>query len=379
MKKRYSTSLIAAFLALMLFFTSFSIFGEKKDFSEKENRALQTLPALSVQAIDDGSFQEEYNDYLSDQFEFRDFWVKAKTTLMLSLGKKDINGIYVGKDGYLIEKYSADAFDAETIDYNIEVLADFLNAAAAQGIGTSLAFVPSKADAIPDKLPTFTIPYDSSFVPARMRTLLDAKVHFPDLRQTLISHKGEYIYYKTDHHWTSRGAYYAYAALMGTNLQTPLGQEQFAQKEVTTDFFGSDYDKLQRGNTADTIFCFDSGCKVDVLYSDGTRAASLFDEAALATKNKYDYFLGGNDAKIEINTSTKNGKTLLLIKDSYSNCLVPMLAEHYERIVMLDLRYMTDDVGEILESEKPDDLFVIFNTESFMKDDNMDLLEIEWD
>ena len=377
MKKAYSTTIIALFMALLLFFTSFSVFGKKKDFSEKENRALQTLPELSFYTIDDGSFQEEYNEYLSDQFEFRDFWVKAKTFLMRSLGKKDINGIYIGNDDYLIEKYTAADFDAETVDYNTEVLTAFLNSTAQSGVRTTVAFVPSKAVALPGKLPQNALPYDNTAVLKEVQNALSEPVSFVDFKEVLRAHEAEYTYYKTDHHWTSLGAYYAYAELMQTLSLTPQVLDTLQKQVVSSSFQGSDYDKLQLGTTADEIWRYTPDSKVDLLYSDGEHADSLYDAAALATKNQYDYFLGGNDAVIQIQTGTKNGKTLLLIKDSYSNSLVPFFAAHYERIVMLDLRYMTDDVSAILEEEQPNDLFVIFNTENFMQDGNMDLLDVE--
>jgi hypothetical protein len=379
MKNKFSVITVSVFLALLIFFTSFSVFGKKSDFSVSENRALQLMPELTLDSIGDGSFQSDYDNYLSDQFEFRDFWVYGKTKIMQSLGKKDINGVYLGKDGYLIEKYEESDFDNETVEYNIETLSTFLNDTADEGYYVTCAIVPSKGSVLTNRLPRFAEPYDTSRTVKKLKKACSNEVKFIDLTKTLKKHNDEYIYYKTDHHWTSLGAYYAYRELMKANFKDGILKASKMNSEVVSDkFLGSTFDKLQLKHKGDSITRYDTGVKVKVnFHGEAENADSLYLESALGEKSKYDYFLGGNYARVDIKTNAHTDENLLIIKDSFSNSLIPFLVKHYDKIVMLDLRYFNGDIPSILEDEDISDVFVVFNTEKFMKDENQSVLETE--
>ena len=376
MKKKYSISIICVFLAVIVFFTSFSVFGKKSDFSVDENRALMTMPDFELDSLLDGSFQKDYEEYLSDQFEWRSFFVTVKTNIMRTLGRQDLNGVYFGKDGYLIEKYTPSDFDSENVEYNEEMLACFLGYCTDRKIKTVCAFVPSKASVLKNELPKNVIPYDTSYVLEDMKYTYDAGARIIDLSITLSSQGGADYYYKTDHHWTSNGAYRAYQFLSEPLGYKPIPADALKSKVVSEDFYGSTYDKVHSNVSPDKIISYDDGEKVIVDYNgEENNSDSLYNPEMLGEKNKYDYFLGGNYARVDITTGVKNGKTLFLIKDSYANSMVPFLCRNYSKIVMLDLRYFSDDVYNVLEEVKPDSVLVLFNTEKFMIDQNMDLLE----
>lgn len=377
MKKVYSVPVIVLFILSLTVFTLLSVFLPKSDFSEAENRELQTLPEISLEAINSGDFQKEYNDYLSDQFVARDFWVKAKTNIMLALGKQDINGVYIGKDGYLLEKYSESDYDSETVEYNVAALTSFLNKYAAEGYNMKCAFVPSKGTVMTDKLPENAVPYDTSYVIGGVKDGVSDKVKLLDFTEALKAHQNEYIYFKTDHHWTQLGAYYAYTVLTANSSYASEYQPNLDNpKTVTEDFYGSTFDKIQMDIKPDSIAYYDTGVKTHLDFNgEAKNSDSLYFPSALETKNKYEYFLGGNYARCDITTDVKNGKTLLLLKDSYSNALVPFLACNYEKIIMLDLRFYKDDINELISSEKPQDIFVINNTEKFMVNENMTVID----
>ena len=377
MKKKFSISIICTFLAVIVFFTSFSVFGEKRDFSVDENRALMTMPSVDIDSLLDGSFQQDYTEYLSDQFEWRSFFVNVKTGIMRILGRQDLNGVYFGRDGYLIEKYTPSDFDIDNVEYNEQMLAYFLGYCTDNNINTVCAFVPSKASVLKNALPKNAIPYDTSYVLEDMKYTYDAGARIIDLSIPLSSRGvADYYYYKTDHHWTSSGAYKAYQF-----LSEPLGYECAAAdtlkaKVVSEDFYGSTYDKVHSKVAPDTITSYDVGETVAVDYNgEEENSDSLYCPEMLEEKNKYDYFLGGNYARVDITTDVKNGKTLFLLKDSYANSMVPFLCSNYSKIVMVDLRYFADDVYEVIDEVKPDNVLVLFNTEKFMIDQNMDLLE----
>ena len=376
--KRKALIMVISFLAILLFFTSLSLFLPKKDFSEAENRELQTLPELSFETISDGTFQEKYNTYLSDQFEFRDFWVAAKTKLLLALGKKDINGIYFSSGGYLIEKYTEADFDPELIDSNIKNLAGFADRTAELDINTVSAFIPSKSEVLTDKLPKFASAYDTSFVFSSFEEAVNDSVKTLDLSKILKLHCDDYIYFKTDHHWTALGAYYAYREIVKEFGIESIDLEKFASNDVTTSFLGSDYDKVRTGSSPDTITVYDTSASVTVDYfgeADGSDTLYQFD--ALKTKNKYDCFLGGNYARVDINTDSENEGTLLILKDSYTNSIVPFLANHFSKIILIDLRFYNDDLDDLIaEDYTINDVLILLNTEKFMNDQNMFKLEL---
>ena len=378
MKKNLSISIICTFLAVLIFFTSFSIFGKKSDFSVDENRALMTLPSISLGDVLDGSFQKDYEEFLSDQFEWRSFFVTVKTDIMCTLGRKDLNGVYFGKDGYLIEKYLPTDFNSDDVEYNEEMLAGFLGYCTDKGLNTVCAFVPSKASVLKKELPSNAIPYNDEYVIHDMKYTWDAGARIVDLSVTLSSDSGDYNYYKTDHHWTSLGAYDAYQFLSEPLGYTAVDINALNKKEVSNDFYGSTFDKVQVKAEPDTITAFDTGVKVNVDFNgEADNATTLYSEEMLGEKSKYDYFLGGNYARVYITTDSTSGKTLFMLKDSYANSMVPFLCCNYSKIVMLDLRYFDEDVYETLDKTQPDSVLVLYNTEKFMNDQNLDKLEID--
>jgi hypothetical protein len=203
-----------------------------------------------------------------------------------------------------------------------------------------------------------------------------------DLTGALSEHSDEYIYYRTDHHWTTLGAYYAYCAYKEMRGEQPFSQEQYTVREVAQDFYGTTYDKIQKCKTADTISKWElngEDAAVQVSFDDGEMEwDSCYDESYLSEKDKYSYFFGGNTAKIRIATGADNGKCLLLLKDSYSNSFVEFLLPDYEYIYMIDLRYTQEDIYTMMEeidAEHPiSDVLVMYNTEKFMQDTNLDAL-----
>jgi hypothetical protein len=380
------------FLAVIALFTIVSLVKPQSDFSEAENRALQERPDFDADLFLQGDYQEEYEDYLSDQMAGRELFVKVKTQLDLWTGKKDINGVYLGKDGYLIEKYAMADFDEEQVDDNVWYLSEYLKDMQDRYTKAHVQcmFVPSKDTALEALLPEYAVAFDSSFVSEEVRDALaddadpdeESGDNILDLTGELSGHSDEYIYYRTDHHWTTLGAYYAYCAYKEMRGEQATPQEQYTVCEVAQDFYGTTYDKIQKCETADTISKWElngEDAAVQVSFDDGEMEwESCYDESFLSEKDKYSYFFGGNTAKIRIATGADNGKCLLLLKDSYSNSFVEFLLPDYEYIYMIDLRYTQEDIYTLMEeidAEHPiSDVLVMYNTEKFMQDTNLDAL-----
>lgn len=393
-KHRISIADLFCTFVFLLFLFGIAIlllFVPKSDFSAQEKRALQELPWPDLEEIQSGDFQQDYENYLSDHFVGRSEFVQLKTRMEITLGKREINDVYLGKDDYLLEKYLPEDFDADWVLGNIWCLSDFLNFMLCDygEEHVRCMFVPSKANVLTDKLPDYTEIYDTSYVVEDLRKDLSENLDMPvnldpviiDLTETLREHQKESIYYRTDHHWTTKGAYYAYAVYQA-GLGLPVKScEDFVWKQVCDDFYGTTFDKVQIAGQADRISVIEPATAPELLYNDGEKTwqkNSYYEPEALSGKDQYTYFLGGNTAEVRISTGTKNGKVLLLLKDSYSNSFVEYLAEDYERIYMIDLRYSRKDVftilDEIYEEDEITDILVMYNTEKFMNDNNLDLL-----
>ena len=379
--RKAKISVIVLFVGTLAFSFFLSVLFPQKEFSATENRPLEQRPELCVEDILSGDFQETYENYLNDQFPGRDRWVNLAVGTDRLLGQKDVNKIYLGKDGYLLEKYSDGDFDERQSEDNIGILGEFLNRMTEQygKEHVDCFFVPGKAAALSKKLPKFVEPYDEQEIISAVLDELEEPEVLTDLTDIMQKHENEYIYYRTDHHWTTLGAYYAYEAWCEKKKEVPVSLSSYQREVVSNSFYGTSYNKSHQRVKKDTIELFhgpveSGGIHVD--WDDGEEEAdSWYWKDALRTHDQYQVFFNGNTAKITVDTGNKNGKTLLLLKDSYSNCFVPFLAEHYNRIIMIDLRYCSDCIDDIME-EYPDisDVMVMYNVEKFQQDDHMELL-----
>ena len=379
MKKAKITILIL-FVGTLAAFFLISVVKPQKDFSDIENRALEQRPEIDLGDILSGDYQETYENYLNDQFVARDRWVDLAVDYEKLLGKKDVNGIYLGKDGYLLEKYSDGDFQKQQVEDNIGILSEFINRMS-DTYGkkhVDCIMVPGKAAALPQKLPAYAKGFDEQEIIGEIADNLEYPEELLDLTDTMHAHEGEYIYYRTDHHWTTLGAYYAYEAWCEKKNQEPLSLSDFEKEEVADDFYGTSFNKSHQYVKPDVIELFHGKAEktVRVDWNDGEhKADSWYKRSDLKGNDKYRVFFDGNTSKITVKTGAKNKKTLLLLKDSYANCFVPFLAEHYSKIIMIDLRYNPDLIDDIIKDcGDITDVMVLYNVEKFLQDEHIDLL-----
>lgn len=378
MKKR-ERAIVIVFIAILFTCSGITLFLPDKAYSVEENRELAQVPKLTKKKILKGSYQKQYETYLSDQFFLRDKWVTLYANMQVLLGKREINGVYIGKEGYLLEKMEEKEFDADQVQENVETLASFLNdAAAAYGPEhVSCMMIPSKTRVMWDKLPAFVeAPGEDGVLESLRQKLTDTAILW-DMFELLQRHRGEYIYYRSDHHWTTLGAYYAYAAWAGRASDTGHNSREmdigrYRRESIFTDFYGTTYNKVHIKVPEDTVELFhgpgEEGVRLE-MDDDGRIYDSMyFSEEAAEGFDRYRVFFSKNTFKIKVDTRTGTGKTLLLIKDSFANCFVPFLTEDYDRILMIDYRYGKTPVGKIMsENEDITDVLVLFNTEKFME------------
>ena len=349
------------------------------EFSERENRFLAAKPKFTFAKVADGSFMKDYESYITDQIPGRDGFTAVKTLAETGRGSLDENGVYFGKEGYLIGKYDASLFENEKAEGNIKALGAFSREYSEKfgGDHFSVVMVPSSSEILKDKLPTLAVPYDQREFIKNAETAVGSE-YFIDVSSALNAHKDEYIYYRTDHHYTTLGAYYVYEAWRKHLDASAVKLTDFTDEEVP-DFYGT-YDSkvntaLAGGVTADTINIYHNKLtdsakmtwdgKEDKVYT------GIYDETKLSVKDKYSVFFGGNHGITDIDTgSGKEGK-LLIIKDSYAHSLAPFALSDYGRIIMVDLRYFNKSLKKYIEENGISDILVLYSTADFAEDANM--------
>lgn len=366
MKKIYA-KIITIFICLfILLFSIGLIFVPKKEFSENENRYLESFPKFSFKKLFDGRFIESFEDYITDHFPVRDGFISIKTFSEKLLGKDDINNVYFAKDDYLIQMYKKPVNN----DKIIKVLRDFQE--ELNYVNMNLMLVPTSVtinkDLLPNNAPSYneldTINYIYDNVNFDKITLYD----------TFMEHKKDYqLYYRLDHHWTTYAAYYAYVEYAKHNNIDYYSLNSFDIKEVTKDFNGTLYSKTNDyTRKSDSIHTFDlSNSSYTIYYSDINKTTDTFyEESYLGKKDKYAMFLNNNHALIEItNNNLKNSKELVIIKDSYANSLIPFLANHYEKVYVIDPRYYKKNISDFVKSNSNiKDILFVYNVNGLDED-----------
>ena len=373
-KKRLFFLRGAALLALALVLALDIAFLFKRDraFSPLENQNLQQRPALSLSELTSGRYETRFDSFLADQFPFRDQWITLKSTLDRLAGRTRSNGVYLGRDGWLIQDFTppSEADYAATRD----ALLGFIGRHG--DVTARVMIAPTALTVYADRLPALATAGDEGGYLDRLAADLGGAAQFIDLRPAFMAAKETtQLYYRTDHHWTSDGAYLAYLEL---SRAAGLSGEaaRFERRLLSSDFRGtlSAASGFRMGEADDLCAWLPAqdGVQYTVTYvSEGERSASLFRAEHLDTRDQYAVFLDGNHAQIRIETTAQGGRALLVLKDSYANCFIPLLVQDYRKIVVVDPRYYTGDLDVLAEAEGVNELLVLYNAETFASDTSL--------
>ncbi len=360
---------VALLVLLLLALTAADLVKPDRLFSDTENRILAQKPESSLENILSGGYEEDYESYATDQFVSRDRWVAMKTRMDILLQKKLIKGVYLGQDGYLIEQHLPGNYDQEKVSKRLDQLLGLTE----QYPGTMVMLVPTADNILVDKLPPHAVSFDQRELLARVREKIGEE-HVLDLFPILEKHREEQIYYRTDHHWTTLGAYYGYQQWTRAMDYPPRNFDPQDLVTVSDSFLGTLHSRLNLPMEADEIQIFPRtvSSRVKVVYDFSREAVGYYEPSYLETKNQYGYFLDDNHGFVEIDTAyVAQDRELFLIKDSYANSLIPILAPHYEKIYVLDLRYYNGSLFSLMEQyvtgEKVD-VLVVYNCIHFLED-----------
>lgn len=372
MTKKTSRLTVLIFCLLIFGFALATLLHAPREFSETENRALGQRPAFRWADALNGSFESAYETFLTDQFVLRDRWIALKTSVERLALKRESKDVYFASDGYLIEKHTG-VFETELARQNAKALAQFAAPASetlAKG-GLSIIIVPNAVAILKDKLPPFAPPSNEHAYLIQLAKLLPEGVWF-DAEAVLREHADEALYYRTDHHWKPLAAFYVFQRWMEEQGRACPELDSYEVSAVSNGFQGTIQSKLGIRTAGDTIELFQ--LREPVAYTvqcDGRPAESLYDMAALKTKDQYAFYLGGNHGFVHIETEANGDGKILIIKDSYANCLIPFLISAYREIDVIDLRYTRQRVGELICAGGYTNVLVLYNAAGFAADTSL--------
>ena len=365
MNKKYCIFLTILFSLFIGGILVGSLLAPDQEFSELENRYLQTPPKLSLENLESGKFMEDAEDYVNDHVIGRDFWVALKAWSERLSGKQENNGVYFGKEDTLLNRLDEPDYDTlMTSAGYVNDLVYNLNVPVYFGI------IPSSTEIWSDRLPAGAPTADEKTI---IDDLYDTVQTFTiDMYSALEEHKDEEIYYRTDHHWTTLGAYYAYQQLCDALGMTPFDRDAHTARSIQ-DFYGTHYSKARTWNAQpDTLTWYDMDNPLTIYQvtapgqPETGETTTLYAEDKLDTYDKYAMFLHGNNGLSHIEGDGEG--RILVLKDSYANCFVPYLTANFAQIDIVDFRNYNYGLDALDADNHYDQVLVLYSFDSFKSD-----------
>lgn len=360
------------FILILFLFLIINIIVPNKEKSVQENRMLATKPKFRLSSLISGDYDEKFEAYMDDQFVGRDMWRKLKVTVDRICGSRLENGVYIGTNGQLLEQI--EVADENHLAANIKAIKSFSESQSK--IPVRMMLVPDAANVLNHSLPALAKPEDQTQMFSMVRKDLGDSVEWIDVSTELNKHKTEKIYYKTDHHWTTLGAFYAFqAAAPSLGIEGDLSGK-YVSHAVSNSFNGMLASKsgvnLGEKEQIDIYVPTEEDTDLIIDYVDeGKRSTSLYDSSKLKEKDQYTVFLGGNSSLLDIRTVSTSTKRLLLVKDSFANSFIPFLTPYYREIVVVDPRYYSGTINDLMDSYRISEVLFLYSGNTFFKDNNI--------
>lgn len=360
------------FLAFIGAFFILNLVLPDRQFSEQENRYLQMRPEFSFKSLFSGDYTSKFETYTTDQFTFRDEWITLKAASELALGKQENNDVHLCENGTLIEGFKRP--ENSVLDSNMSALNTLVGNTDAK---VYFALIPDKSDLYSSLLPK-NVPNDSE------KEVIDycygqSNATNVDIYSALSAHTDEYIFYRTDHHWTSLGAYYGLSALAESmGLPCPALDSYTDRHVVSEEFYGTTWSSSGFSwvdpDTMEIFVNAPESLKVTSYPQGSPVEGKLYDFSFLEKKDKYSMFMGGNCPMHVIETGNEDKPSLLILRDSYTDSLIPFLLDDFSEIHVLDLRYYHASLKPYIEQNDFDNVLVCYSVSNFCSDSNISLL-----
>ncbi len=359
----FLTAAFCGFLAIML---ALFLLLPKERFSETEKRYLEQFPDISWDSIVSGQFSQDLERYMADHMPGRTFFVGLNAYAQLLSGQQPAQEIYLTQSGALVE--APTAWSDAAVHRNMAAIQRFSQYVE----GTlSMMIVPSAGWLLEDSIAHPAAPYsDPAFIEKIYAMAPDGTKTIDLAALYLAQEDPQNLFYRTDHHWTSYGANLAYEAFCSASGLTSTARENFTV-ETHQDFRGSTYSRSGLWLTKGEPIQLWKGASLTVSNADvpGTQNSPFY-VSRLEESDKYTVFLDGNHSLVRLYNPAGTGK-LLVVRDSFANCLGSFLAENYEEVILVDLRYYKTPVSELLRQEEIEDALICYSLSNFMTDANL--------
>lgn len=366
--RKYRNLLLLLFLMTILLVPVIHLALPDRSFSAVENRTLKGKPEFSLASLSDGSFAKGVTGYLEDQFPLRDQMIRLKARMEKWLGRQENNDVYIRSGEYLIGKFSPNP--DELTREKAEVLNAFAKAHEDRSI--SIMLVPNKIEIIKDRLPVYAPAASQAQYLEDFYSQLSPKINAIDLIPRFTDLKNNYLYFRSDHHWTQEGAFRAQEEFFRSLDMAPRTEGEYDIRKVAQDFLGTLTSKSGiPPNSADELNLYVPRTPEDLvvnLTEEQKKLTSLYQMDLVEGQDKYLVYLGGNYPVVRITTTSTQDRRLLIIKDSYANPFVPFMTKDFNEITMVDLRYYTGDVNELAQEYLITDILVLYNINTFNDD-----------
>ena len=372
-QRKVQEKLVGIIFILTLFlFLIINVIVPDREKSVQENRMLATKPKFRLSSLISGDYDEKFEAYMDDQFVGRDMWRKLKVAVDRIGGSRLENGVYIGTNGQLLEQI--EVADENHLAANIKAIKSFSESQSK--IPVRMMLLTDAANVLNHSLPALAKPEDQTQMFSMVRKDLGDSVEWIDVSTELNKHKTEKIYYKTDHHWTTLGAFYAFqAAAPSLGIDGDLSGK-YVSYTVSDSFNGMLASKsgvnFGEKEQIDIYVPTEEDTDLIVDYVDeGKRSTSLYDSSKLKEKDQYTVFLGGNSSLLDIRTVSTSTKRLLLVKDSFANSFIPFLTPYYREIVVVDPRYYSGTINDLMDSYRISEVLFLYSGNTFFKDNNI--------
>lgn len=336
---KITKSIIAIVFAVSLILGMITfICGEKKTFSENENKNLATFPKLSFKSLESGDFTADLEEYMKDHFPARDSLMKLKTKAQLLAGYKKIGDVHIGNKRLF---QSVNLPDSTPFVSSCNKLFGNIS----PDIKTAVMLLPSASQVYKDELPAFTQSLDEKALIDDILSQIPGTAAL-NITDVFSQKKQENnLFYFTDHHWTTFGAFYGYEFLCDTLGISHQPIDKYEILSISDSFKGTLYSKVLDDSRYDTVvkfesekISFDSFMTRNVTKS--PEPFPFYSEEFLEMKDKYSYFGGGNFPLLILESKNcKNGNEIVVVKDSFANAMMPFLTENFEKVHIIDPRY----------------------------------------
>ena len=368
--KKYPTFFV--FSILVILFTVIDIINSPNEFSELENRKLSQMPILSLKSYIDTSFSSDYEKYINDQFFLRDNWIDLKSRIEYLLGKRENNDIIFGKENYLFKKFTT--FNDEMLKNNLNSIITFTNNYNKE---VDFFIIPNSYAIYDELTPRYLPLVDQLSLINSINSYLSLKsndhINTINVAEELLKNKDDYIYYKTDHHWTSYGAYLAYLKYMDY-LGLEIVDINNLEKITINNFLGTYYNRSKYFKADSDFITYYNilGLRIEI---DGKEQLSLMDLDKFKGSDKYSAFLWGNNGLTKVineNISEeRKGSSILIFKDSYANSFIQFLSYNYEIIDIIDLRYFKESIRNFMKDKDYNEILIMYSFNNLSSDINI--------